>query len=68
MNKQDEIELAMISKDIKYIQRDVVDIKHKLESQYVTQTEFEPIKKIVYGIMMLVLTTIVIAIVSVVLK
>ena len=40
---------------INNVQSDVKDIKVKLESKYVTQDQFEPIKKIVYGLVGLVL-------------
>ncbi len=68
LKMKEEIELAVIAQDIKYIQRDIQNINNKLENQYVTQAEFEPIKKIVYGLVMLVLTTVCVALVSVVLK
>ena len=38
-----------IQKDVQYIRKDVDEIKDKLERMYVTHEEFEPIKKVVYG-------------------
>lgn len=49
--------LELISQDIGYIKRDVQEIKQKLEANYVTKDEFAPIKNIVYGMVVLVLTS-----------
>lgn len=45
-----------MAKDISYIKDDVAEIKLKIESDYITRQEFEPIKRIVYGIITLLLT------------
>lgn len=58
--------LALIAQDIKYIQRDVMDIKSKIENDYVTREEFDPIKKIIYGLVTLILTAVVGALVGLV--
>jgi hypothetical protein len=50
--------LALISKDIDYIKRDVAEIKTKLEADYVTQEEFSPVKKIVYGLVSIILVAV----------
>ena len=47
--------LDTLEKDIEYIKRDVGEIKDRLSIHYVTQQEFEPIKRIVYGLVGLVL-------------
>ena len=39
---------------LKYLIRQVDKIDKKLEDDYVTNTEFEPIKRIVYGVVMLI--------------
>lgn len=46
----DERNIAVIANDISYIKRDVAEIKTKLDDDYVTRAEFEPIKKVVYGL------------------
>ena len=50
--------LAVIANDISYIKTEVQDIKQKLEADYITKQEFEPIKKIVYGIVSLILVAV----------
>ena len=54
--------------DLEYIKRDVADIKRSLENKFVTQDQFEPIKRIVYGLVSIVLTAFVVAVVALVLK
>jgi hypothetical protein len=58
-NSNDKTELALIRQDIQYIKTDVTDIKHKLDGEYVTRMEFDPIRKIVYGVVTIVLTAVV---------
>ena len=43
---------------LEYIKKDIAEIKTKLDDHYVTSSEFEPIKKIVYGMVSLVLVTV----------
>lgn len=42
--------ISVIANDINYIKRDVSEIKEKLQKNYVSREEFEPIKKVVYGL------------------
>lgn len=58
--------VAVIANDISYIKRDLTDIKAKLEANYVTHEEFEPIKKIVYGLVGLILVAVVTAVLTLV--
>lgn len=66
MNDSDNIKV--IGNDISYIKRDVADIKHKLEHEYVSQDQFDPIKRIVYGLVSIVLTGFVVAVVALVVQ
>ena len=65
--KNDKIKLAVMARDVKYIRGEVKEIKERLDDQYVTKTEFDPIKKVVYGIIALILTAVVGALVGLVL-
>lgn len=47
--------LALIKKDLNYIKDKVDDIEDKVEGNYVTKTEFQPIKQIVYGMVAIIL-------------
>lgn len=60
--------LGEIAKDIKYIQRDVTEIKIKMESNYVTREEFDPIKKGFYGLVSAVLLAFVGAVIALVIR
>jgi len=66
MTKGNGTTLALISKDVDYIKRDVMEIKAKLEADYVTREEYEPIKKIVYGMVSIILTAVFVALVGLV--
>jgi len=58
--------LALVAQDVKYIQRDVMEIKTKLEADYVSREEFDPIKKIIYGLVSLILVAVVGGLISLV--
>lgn len=58
MTKSEEVTLAEFGKDIEYIKKTVEEIKRKQEQDYVTREEFEPIKRIVYGMVAIVLTSV----------
>ena len=47
---------------------DVGNIKHALESRFITRDEFEPIKKLTYGAVSVILSAVIIALVALVLK
>lgn len=54
--------------EMRYIRRDLDEIKLKLDGSYVTKEEFAPIKKIVYGLVSIILVGVVGALVGLVLK
>lgn len=60
--------VALMSNDLGYIKEDIKEIKEIMNSRYVSREEFDPIKKIVYGVVGLLLTSIVVALVALVLK
>jgi len=51
--------LAVLSTDIKYIKDDIQSIKSQLNEVYVRKDEFEPIKRVVYGLVGIILATVV---------
>jgi len=51
-----------------YIQRDIADIKKKLDNHYVTQEEFKPIKMIVYGMVAFILIAVLGSVIYLVIK
>lgn len=69
MTKQsEETAIAIIATTVKNIEKDVDEIKTKLEKNYVTREEFEPVKKIVYGLVALILIAVVGAMIALVLQ
>lgn len=66
MNQSDETKLAVIQTDLTYIKEKLNAVDTKVSSHYVSKEEFEPIKKIVYGLVSLILIAVVGAIVSLV--
>lgn len=63
-----ETNIAIIMNDIQYIKKDVADIKLQLHADYVTRSEFDPVKRVVYGLVSVILLPVVAAIVAIVLR
>lgn len=64
----DQTDIAVIKSQLADIKDDVRDIKDKLERDYITRQEFEPYKRIIQGLVALVLTAVVGAMMTVVIK
>jgi ABC-type phosphate transport system permease subunit len=65
-NNRDDIKLAVIQNDLSYIKEKMNAIDNKVSSGYVTKEEFDPIKKIVYGVVSLILVAVIGALVALV--
>lgn len=65
-NQRDDIKLAVIQNDLTYIKEKMNAIDTKVSQGYVTKEEFEPVRKIVYGLVSLVLIAVVGALVALV--
>lgn len=65
-NDRDDIKLAVIQNDLSYIKEKMNAIDTKVSMGYVSKEEFEPIKKIVYGVVSLILVSVVGALVALV--
>lgn len=68
MNTADVTKLAVIANDIAYIKRDVSFINDKISKNFVTREEFIPIQRLVYGLVGLILLTVLGAVLSIVVK
>lgn len=53
---------------LKYIQRDIAEINQKLDDKYVTKDQFSPVRNIVYGMVTIILTAVVVALVYLVIN
>lgn len=62
------IKIAEIGRDIVYIKDKLDNIEDQVGSSYVTKSEFEPIKKVVYGMVSLILIAVVGGLVALVVK
>ena len=62
------ISFEVIDTKLNFIMQSVKDIKQDLEKNYVTRMEFEPIKKIIYGLIGVILLAVVGAMVALVIK
>jgi len=65
---EEETKIAVMCNDMDYVKKTLEKIDRRLDSNYVTKVEFEPIKKGYYGLLMLIVTTIIIAVLSQVIK
>lgn len=65
-HERDDIKLAVIQNDLTYIKEKMNTIDNKVSNNYVSKEEFEPIKKIVYGVVSLILVAVVGALVALV--
>lgn len=63
-----ETKIALIQQDISYMKDKLDNVDKKISIHYVSREEFEPIKKIVYGMVGLVLVAVVGALISLVVK
>lgn len=68
MSTDDEITLGRIKADLEYIKRDIAEIKQNVKVDYVTREEFQPIKSIVYGMVTIVLTGVIGALIALVIN
>jgi len=65
-NQSEETKLAVMQTDLTYIKEKLNAVDSKVSSSYVSKEEFEPIKKIVYGLVSLILIAVVGALVALV--
>lgn len=59
MAQSDETKLAVLDAKLDYISKKVDTIESNQHSNYVSKEEFEPIKKLVYGVVTLVGTVVI---------
>lgn len=59
-------DIGIIKSEVSAVKKIVDEIKKMIEEKYVTKIEFEPIKKIVYGMVAVILGTVLVAIIALV--
>lgn len=65
---REDVIIAEIKRDLLYIKEKINDIELKLDHQYVTQAEFQPVRMIAYGLVSMVVMGVVGALLLVVLR
>ena len=65
---KEDAQIAVIANDISYIKKSIDDMNSRLDHHYVTKDEFDPIKKLVYGMVALVLSSVVTAVMVILVK
>lgn len=63
-----EREQTGIEVKLDFIIKEIDEIKEKLEKKYVSQEQFDPVKRIVYGMVTVVLVSIVGSVIALVIK
>lgn len=58
----------LMQQDLEHIKTDVAQINSKLDTKFVTVEAFDPVKRLVYGLTALVLTSVVAAVLTLVIK
>lgn len=61
-------QIALMAQDIVYIKKSVDDLALKVDHNYITKDEFQPVKQLVYGLVGLILTAVIGAIMALVLR
>lgn len=63
-----ETKFAVMAKDIEFIRQEVTEIKGRIDGHFVTREEFDPVKKVVYGMVGLILVAVAGALIALVVK
>jgi ABC-type phosphate transport system permease subunit len=64
----DETNIAVMASNVADIKNTVSKIENRLDYNYVTKEAFDPVKKLVYGLVGLILISVVVALLALVLK
>ena len=60
--------IALMSRDISYIKDEVKNISKRLEDDYVTKDAFDPVKRIAYGLVGLIVSGVILALLGLVIR
>jgi len=65
---KEETKIAILQNDVNYIKTKVDELNQKMDTMYITRIEFEPIKRIAYGMVALILIGVLTAGMAVIVK
>ena len=63
-----ETKVAVIATNIDYLKEEVSEIKAMIGKNFITRDEFEPVKRITYGLVALILIAVIGALLSLIIK
>lgn len=66
--QSEEASIAVLVNDVTHIKKTVDSIENCVIKNYVTRLEFDPIKQLVYGTVAIILSAVIIALVTMVVK
>jgi len=66
--RQEDIDLAVVASDVKYLIKSIDGINEVLKHKFVTQEEFEPIRRIIYGLVATILIAFIGAVIALIIK
>lgn len=66
--QSDETTIALLGKDVGYIRTKVDNIETCITANYITRLEFDPIKRLVYGTVAIIMSAVIISLVTLVVK
>lgn len=67
-NTNQRTNMAVMANDIVYIRQTMKDVSDKLEKDYVTRDEFEPVRNVVYGMVGLILVGFLMAVIALIIR
>lgn len=67
-DSKNAINTGVIIEKLSRIEKDIVEINKKLEQHYVSAEEFKPVKALVYGMVALILTAFIVAMITLVIR
>lgn len=66
--ESEETKIAVMARDVSHMQTDIEAIKNAIQHGYVTKEEFDPVKRLVYGCVGILLSAIMLALVALIIK
>lgn len=66
--ESENTQIALMANDLGYVRKSIDVLTDKIDKNYVTKDEFEPIRKLVYGMVGLILVAVVGAVMTLILR
>jgi len=63
-----QLDTALLRKDLEYIKNEVSNLRSDIHDGYITKTEFEPVQRLVYGMVGIILVAVVGALIALVIQ